>query len=130
MSEPQWVPVRQILRMHELGVTYFGGAPGVRDAGLLQSAVDRAPNKFHYGETRLTVLAAAYAYGLARNHPFVDGNKRVALSAMVEFLAKNGVRLVAASSELTAVMLSLASGTIGEPELATWLDTHTEPVAA
>ena len=125
MSEPKWVPVRQILKMHDLSLEYFGGASGLRDEGLLHSAADRAPNKWHHGEQRLTLLAAAYAFGLSRYHAFVDGNKRVALAAMAEFLAKNGLTIVASPAELTETMLALATGNLTKESLANWLDANT-----
>ncbi len=91
MSELRWITYDQIVRIHDEQLLIFGGPAGLRDAGLLQSAIDRPRNKFGYGETSLPALAAAYGDGLARNHPFVGGNMRMAFAAMVVVLAKNGV---------------------------------------
>jgi len=110
---------------HFRQVREHGGAYGLRDENALESALARPRQRWHYQlHTRLSELAAAYAYGLARNHPYVDGNKRVALVVMVAFLERNGVELTATNPEVLSVVLALASGDLTEDELAGWIDAH------
>ena len=90
MSEPEWLDIDIVLDFHAEQLALFGGADGIRDRGLLESALARPINKFGYGETWLAALAAAYGFGIARNHPFIDGNKRTALAACLVFLQING----------------------------------------
>jgi len=99
---------------------------GLRGQGLLDSALARSRNRFHYEpEADLIDLAASYGFGLARNHPFVDGNKRVAFQAMYVFLGLNGLRIEAEEPEVVRLILSLAAGDLPEPDLADWLREHT-----
>jgi death-on-curing protein len=121
MSEPRWITPQQAISMHAEQLAIFGGPAGLRDEGMLESALGRPQNKWAYGETDLAVLAAAYAYGLARNHPFVDGNKRAAFMCMMVFLRKNGVEFSPDGSHATVAMVNLASGEIGEEGLARWI---------
>jgi death-on-curing protein len=121
VSEPEWLDTDIVLDLHAEQLALFGGPEGVRDQGLLESALGRAINKFSYGETDLAVLAAAYAFGVARNHPFVDGNKRTAFATMIVFLGLNGFELTASPETATAVMLALAAGEIDEPTIARWI---------
>ncbi len=115
-----------IRAIHTTQVQEHGGSLGLRDQGLLDSALDRPRNRFHYDpETDLVDLAASYGFGLARNHPFVDGNKRVAFQAMYVFLGLNGLRLEADEAEVVRLILALAAGDVPEPDLATWLRQHT-----
>lgn len=127
MSEPVWLTVHQIQIVHDEQLAIFGGPPGLRDAGLLESALDRPRNKFAYGETGLAALAAAYAFGLAKNHPFVDGNKRTAFAAMMMFLRRNGVAFAPPVAEATAAILALASGELPEAALASWIGDRMPP---
>lgn len=120
-SEPRWVTSAQAIRIHSEQLAIFGGPPGLRDEGMLVSALERPRNKWAYGEDGLTVLAAAYAYGLARNHAFVDGNKRIAFAVMVVFLEKNGIDLEFPQGEAVEVILDLAAGKLTEAELAAWI---------
>lgn len=122
--EPRWLTVDQVIRIHDEQLSIFGGPPGLRDRGLLESAVERPRNKWSYGETDLAVLAAAYAFGLARNHAFVDGNTRAAFAALVVFPAKNGVDLDLPQPETVRVILDLAAGKLSEAELAAWIAEH------
>ncbi len=122
--EPRWLTVDQVIRMHDEQLSIFGGPPGLRDRGLLESAVERPRNKWGYGETDLAALATAYAFGLARNHAFVDGNKRAAFAALVVFLAKSGVDLDLPQPETVQVILDLAAGNVSEAELAAWIAEH------
>jgi len=113
--------VQQIVRIHDEQLAVFGGPSGLREAGLLESAVERPRNKWTYDETSLADLAAAYAFGLARYLAFVDGNKRTAFAALVVFLAKNAVDVDLPQPETVEVMLDLAAGKLSEAELATWI---------
>lgn len=121
MTEPIWLGKELILRVHERQLADHGGANGVRDEGLLESALARPLNQFAYGETDVVALASAYAFGIARNRPFVDGNKRTAFVACELFLAANGHDLGASDEECLAMMLALAASEIGEGEFAAWL---------
>jgi death-on-curing protein len=120
-TEPRWVTRSQLDAIHQAQLSEHGGSSGVRDEGLLESALNRARNKFAYGETDLSVLAAAYAFGLAKNHGFVDGNKRTAFQAMYVFLGLNGDDLVVGEPEVVDVMNRLASGKLTEARFATWV---------
>src|SRR3954471_19847161 len=130
MTEPRWLDLHIVLDFHTEQLALFGGPDGIRDLGLLKSALARPVNKLAYGETGLATLAAAYGFGIARNHPFIDGNKRTALASVVVFLGLNGLWLDALQDELTAVILSLAAGEIDEDVLARWIAEHTRPIAA
>lgn len=121
MSEPVWLDVVEVIDMHSEQLALFGGADGIRDQGLLESALARPKNRWHYGEADLAVLAAAYAFGLARNHAFVDGNKRAAFHALVVFLRINDVDFRPDSAQATAMILALASGEVNEEGLTHWI---------
>jgi death-on-curing protein len=124
MSEvktPTWVTYDQVMAMHSRQLRRFGGAPGLRDQGMLESALERPVNKWHYEQAGLAELAAAYAFGLAKNHAFVDGNKRIAFLSMVVFLRKNGVRFAPNQLLATAMMMALADGEVSEDSLARWI---------
>src|SRR6266511_2758430 len=127
MSEPEWLDTTIVLDVHAEQLALFGGAEGVRDIGLLESALARPLNKFAYGETDLAVLAAAYAFGLARNHPFVDGNKRAAFASIVVFLGLNGIDFDVSPEQATLMILALAAGEVSEESeeseesLARWI---------
>jgi death-on-curing protein len=130
IAGPQWLDIGLVLDFHAEQLALFGGPEGVRDLGLLESALARPVNKFSYGETDITALAAAYGFGIAKNHPFIDGNKRTALAAMIVFLGLNKLDIEASPHELTAVVLSLAAGEIPEEVLAHWLHEHVRPLDA
>jgi death-on-curing protein len=130
MTEPQWLDLAIVLDFHAEQLALFGGADGVRDLGLLESALARPVNKFAYGQTDLTTLAAAYGFGIARNHPFIDGNKRTAFASIIVFLGLNGHELVARPEEATAIMLGVAAGEIGEDRLARWLANNSRGLVA
>jgi death on curing protein len=121
MTEPAWLTFDQIIAAHSLQLRRYGGAPGLRDEGALRSALERPINKWHYEAVELPELAAAYAYGLAKNHAFVDGNKRIAFIAMVAFLRKNGVSFRPDQAQSTAIILALAAGEVSETNLARWI---------
>jgi death-on-curing protein len=120
-NEPVWVAFEQVIAVHSRQLRRFGGAPGLRDEGLLRSAIERAVNKWHYEQTELAELAAAYAFGLAKNHAFIDGNKRIAFMTMVIFLRKNGVHFSPDQAQGTAITMALAAGEVSEESLARWI---------
>jgi death-on-curing protein len=130
VREPEWLEIGIVLDFHAEQLALFGGAEGVRDLGLLESALARPINKFAYGESDLANLAAAYGFGIARNHPFVDGNKRTALASMLVFLGLNGFDLDAPREQATAIILGLAAGEISEKALAVWIADHIKPLDA
>jgi len=129
VSEPVWIEDSQALALHSQQISLFGGSLGVRDMGLLQSALARPKNIWAYTEKRptLPVLAAAYAYGISSNHPFIDGNKRSALMVSFVFLDLNGFEVIAAQEDAFAIILGLASGEITETQLADWFERNTAP---
>jgi len=121
MTEPVWLTVELVVAIHGEQLRMFGGPEGVRDPTMLGSALDRPKNKWAYGERDLAALAAAYAFGIAKNHPFVDGNKRASFLALVTFLGLNDIDFVAAEVEAAAAILALAAGEIEEEGLARWI---------
>ena len=125
MSEPVWIDERDALALHDRLLALDGGAPGLRDPGLLQSALAR-PRQLHaYGDNPdITDMAAAYIAGIVRNHPFIDGNKRTGFLVGVLFLELNGYRFTAAEESAAQAILSLAAGTLDEPALAAWLRSN------
>ncbi len=120
MPDWKWVTAKAALAAHLEQLAAHGGADGVRDLGLFESAMARPQNHDAYGEPDAATLAAAYAYGIARNHPFIDGNKRTALVVSEAFLAKNGLHIEVGDVELLAIFLDLAAGDLSEAELADW----------
>ena len=127
-AAPRWVSKPALLLLHAQGLVLFGGAAGVRDDGLLESALARPLNLHAYdGMTEICRLAAAYAFGIARNHAFMDGNKRAALAAGGVFLKLNGLNLVAPQPVATAAMLDLAAGDLPEEGFSAWLRDSTRP---
>lgn len=120
-KRPVWVLRGVIEAMHDAQLAEHGGAAGVRDANMLESALMRPVDQHACGAADIFDLAAAYAYGLVRNHPFVDGNKRTAFLTAYVFLRLNGQALVIDESRATTAMLALAAGEIGETEFAQWL---------
>ncbi|MBL8567803.1 MAG: type II toxin-antitoxin system death-on-curing family toxin [Phreatobacter sp.] len=121
MSEPIWLTAELVIAIHERQLREFGGPPGIRDQGMLGSALDRPRNKWAYEGAELPELSAAYAYGIARNHPFVDGNKRAALLALVVFLDLNGIDFDVPETEMAAIIFALAAGEVGEEGLTRWI---------
>jgi death on curing protein len=118
---PKWLTYDQVIAIHSRQLRRFGGAAGLRDEGLLRSAIERPINKWYYEQAELPELAAAYAFGLAKNHAFVDGNKRMAFMSMMTFLWKNGVRFVPDQAQATRIIMSLAAGEVSEESLARWI---------
>lgn len=117
----RWVDKRLLLLLHDESLSMHGGASGMRDEGLLDSALARPLNAAAYGEPDVADLAAAYGFGLAKNHPFIDGNKRAAFLAVGLFLRLNGHRLTATQADATLTMLGVAAGEITEADFAQWL---------
>jgi death-on-curing protein len=123
----RWVDRQALLLLHADSLAEHGGAEGLRDEGLLDSALARPLDLAAYGEPDSADLAASYGVGLAKNHAFVDGNKRAAFLAVGLFLAINGQRLVASQVAATATMLAVAEGTLDEAGFADWIRRHTQP---
>lgn len=127
MTSWKWVDRRVLLLLHDESLAEHGGGAGLRDEGLLDSALARPLNLALYESPDVARLAAAYGVGLARNHPFVDGNKRAAFLAVGLFLARNGYRLRATQVDATLTMLGVAAGDIDELAFANWLHDHIQP---
>jgi death-on-curing protein len=127
VSEPRWLTLEEVLVAHERQIAKFGGPAGIRDAGALESALGWPRNKLAYDGTDFASLAAAYAFGIARNHPFIDGNKRAAFVAMMLFLRLSDVRFAPSPPEATLAILGLAAGEISEENLARWIRANLLP---
>ena len=121
MSEPVWLTPEIVIAIHEMQLAEHGGPAGIRDMGMLESALGRPQNKFAYGETDLAVLAAAYGFGVARNPPFIDGNKRTSLMVIYTFLGINDVEFIVPEAEFATIILDLAAGEVSEESLARWI---------
>ena len=128
VEDPIWITKKAALAIHELQIAEHGGLRGVRDEGLLESALARPENLYAYGVPVLVALAAAYAFGIAKNHPFNDGNKRTSLAVCLAFLDVNGSGLSEDDEAVTATWLALAAGDLNEVELSTWLAMRLGPV--
>lgn len=127
-DEPTWLDRPILEALHADQIMEHGGSLGIRDEGLLESALARPQQKWHYEpRTDLATLAAAYAFGVAKNHPFIDGNKRAALVSAYTFLAVNGFELEAPEPEAMTVILGTADGSISEEDLASWIRSHLIP---
>jgi death-on-curing protein len=121
VTQPVWLLKGVVLAVHDMQLAEHGGPAGVRDDALLESALARPINLHAYGDSDRCALAAAYAFGIVRNHPFVDGNKRTGFLAAYIFLKMNGIDLIAREADATAAVLALSSGEAGEAEFAAWL---------
>jgi len=129
MAEPSWLKRDLIAAIHSAQIEEHGGSFGVRDEPLIESALARPQNRWQYEpDCDLFSLAAAYSYGLTKNHGFVDGNKRVGFMAAYVFLGLNGIEIDAPEPEVVLIMTELASGGLSEAELASWLRTHSKPL--
>jgi len=124
-NEPVWLLDTAILIAHEISLANFGGAEGIRDAHLLESAMARPKNLFVNEKPDIYELAVAYTSGIVKNHPFVDGNKRAGFLAGAAFLELNGVTLIASEPEATRIILGVASGVVNEAQLADWYRENT-----
>jgi len=127
MSRWTWVSREVLLLLHDESLAEHGGMAGLRDEGLLDSALGRPPNLDHYGTPDIADLAASYGIGLVKNHPFVDGNKRAAFLAVGLFLMVNGQRLVTSQLDATQTMLDVAAGKIDEAAFAVWIRKCIQP---
>lgn len=128
-SEPGWLLIHVVIAVHEALIAEHGGAAGIRDRGLLEPTLARPRNLYGYSEdASLFDLAASYAYGLAKNHCFVDGNKRIAFTAALTFLRLHGIHLEASQEDKYLTFLKLAEGEVTERELSAWLAAHSRQV--
>jgi death-on-curing protein len=124
-SEPRWLSRLVVDAIHNDQIREHGGLPGIRDENLLESALARPKQKWHYAERPdIATLAAAYAFGIINNHPYRDGNKRIGFLAMVTFLGVNGHKFNASEAEVVIEVLTLAEGRVSEEALAAWIRDH------
>ena len=127
-SAPRWLDEPIVLAIHGLQLAEHGGLDGVRDPALLESAIARPENLFAYESPDAAACAASYGFGIARNHPFIDGNKRTAFVAMELFLLQSGFELIASDESAVLTTLALAAGELQEAALADWLRANSRPV--
>ena len=131
MAEPTWLTRQIVAMIHSAQIAEHGGSLGVRDEALIESALARPENKWQYEpDADLFTIAAAYGYGLTKNHGFIDGNKRVGYMAAYVFLGLNGFDVDAAEPEVVLTMVDLASGTLSEEQFSAWLRTHAVPATS
>lgn len=126
MKEPVWIEKDLILSIHNELLAWFGGLDGIRDEGMLESALQKPKQSFHYGEPSLFELAASYAAGIVQNHPFLDGNKRTGFVAAALFLESNGLRLTVPEEEAVIMTRGMAAGEVEAAAYAQWLEAGTE----
>ena len=126
MNEPIWVRRDVVLAYHDMLLSRHGGMEGIRDRGMLDSALGKPVNRFHYDKPSLYQLAASYGFGLIKNHPFVDGNKRIGFATAVLFLELNGKRFVATEVDAVLKTLAMAAGEMDEAAFAEWLMKNVE----
>ncbi|MCI5066042.1 type II toxin-antitoxin system death-on-curing family toxin [bacterium] len=124
----RFVPLPAVMVMHAGLLREFGGQTGLRDKGLLESALDRPKNLYYHQEASIFQLAASYTFDLVKNHPFVDGNKRVGLLCSYSFLSLNGVELTAPEEEAVVVINGVADGSVDEATLTIWFQTNSQPI--
>ena len=129
MTEPMWVPTRAVLIIHDRQIARHGGAAGIRDGGLIDGALQRPVNKWQYERADIFACAAAYTFGIAKAHAFIDGNKRTAFVTSVTFLRLNGWHFVTDPVDGVAVMENLASDNVSEDEFRSWLVSGSTEVA-
>lgn len=122
----RFIPLSAVMLMHSELIREFGGSNGLRDKGLLESTLNRPRNLHEYEQGSVYQLAAAYAYGLIKNHPFIDGNKRIGLVCSYAFLSMNGVELIASEEEAVIVMTGVADGSVDEETLAQWFQSNSQ----
>jgi death-on-curing protein len=130
VKEPRWFSLRAAIAAHEESLREHGGLPGIRDRGGLEAALARPQNLLAYSERKLTLfdLAAAYAFGITRAHPFVDGNKRTAAIVSMAFLDRKGIQIAAPQVEVYQTFTTLAAGELSEHGLAQWFERYSEPL--
>lgn len=129
MSEPNFLLREVVEFLHDQGIEHYGGSRGILDQNMLESAIQRAPNRYFYGgpHTDLFDLGAAYAFSLAKNHAFCDGNKRTAWASCILFLLDHGIRVTATIQESVDIIVDLAEGKISEDEFSIWLRARAVP---
>ena len=125
---PHWLNLEDCIIIHDKSLEQFGGANGIRDNGLLESAIARPQQLLHYGTASLYELAASYVYGIIKNHPFIDGNKRTGFIAGALFLQSNGLMLIASEEDALAYTVALAASDITEKDYANWLSKSCQDV--
>ena len=128
MKEPVWLRKDVLLAVHERLLAEHGGSSGIRDEGLLESAIGRPQNLIAYGKPTIFDLASAYACGVIKNHPFVDGNKRTGFMAPYLFLGRNGYEFTGEESDVVIKTLAVADGTMNEKDFATWLKENSKEI--
>jgi len=121
VTEPIWIAKREVLAIHDRQLAEHGGAAGIRDTDLLESAIARPQQLYAYGDPGIFDLAAAYTFGIVRNHPFIDGNKRTGFVTGILFVELNGRQFTAPEPDATQAVLDLAAGEMSEGEFAAWL---------
>lgn len=126
MKEPIWMNLKDALAIHEKMLALYGGSAGIRDKGMLDSALSRPRNLFSYGSPSLFDLAAAYAFGIVKNHPFVDGNKRTCFVLAIAFLEINGYLFQATQADAVVQTLALAASALTESQFAHWLKNNSK----
>ena len=128
MKEPYWLTVEESLALHEMMMSQYGGSPGLRDAHLLESALAKPRQLFAHGKPTMAELAASYIFGVVKNHPFIDGNKRTGFMLGAGFLERNGRQFTAGEADAALQILALAAGELNEAQLAAWLTATSHPV--
>ena len=126
MKEPYWLTRSECLALHDMMLAHYGGCSGIRDEGLLESALARPRQLHHYGNPSLPEMAAAYAAGIVKNHPFLDGNKRTGFMMGAGFLERNGCKFFASEADVVICTLALAAGEMTEADYASWLETNSK----
>lgn len=129
MKEPHWLTRSECLLLHDMMVEQYGGCSGIRDEGLLDSALARPQQLHHYGKPTMPEMAAAYAAGIVKNHPFLDGNKRTGFMMGAGFLERNGYEFFASEVEVVLRTLALAAGEMTEADYAAWLEANSRKVS-
>jgi death-on-curing protein len=127
-EQPKWVLPGAVIAIHEDQIVEHGGSFGIRDQGLLESALARPQNLFAYGSPSMAEMAAAYAAGIIKNHPFVDGNKRTGFVVALMFLERNGFSFTATEADATSATLALAAGESSQEQFARWLEANSRPL--
>ncbi len=127
---PKWLHIGVVLAIHDVLIAEHGGVPGLRDRGLLESAIEAPKNALGYGGGDIHALASRYAVGISRNHPFVDGNKRAAFTCAAVFLLRNGWQVTASQAEVVEAMVGLADRRLDDDAFSQWLRDHTRSIAA
>ena len=126
MKEPHWLTRSECLLLHDMMLDQYGGCSGIRDAGLLESALARPQQLHHYGKPTMPEMAAAYTAGIVKNHPFLDGNKRTGFMMGAGFLERNGYEFLASETEVVIRTLALAAGEMSEAAYADWLKANSK----